>query len=194
VYATAAVRRGFAEGNVLFRTLERFPDQVRWQTLSLGSELELANSGLFVTALPAPGKLPIHLEGVCAATPEDNVGLRIRDARSGGIVAYLPAVAGPSPGVHEAMRGADCVFFDGTFWSSDELLAAGLGTRSAEDMAHWPVGGANGSLGLLAKLPGRRILIHLNNTNPLLREDGPERHAASAAGVEVAHDGLELEL
>jgi pyrroloquinoline quinone biosynthesis protein B len=194
VYATDAVRRGFEDGNVLYRTLQRFPDQVRWQALALGREVELEDSGLFVTALPSPGKLPIHLEGVCAATPEDNVGLRIRDARSGGLVAYLPAVAGPSPGVHEAMRGADCVFFDGTFWSSDELIAAGLGTRRAEDMAHWPVGGPNGSLGLLAKLPGRRILIHVNNTNPLLREDGSERHAASAAGVEVAHDGLELVL
>jgi len=96
--------------------------------------------------------------------------------------------------VSAAVEAADCVFFDGTFWSSDELVAAGLGTRRAEEMAHWPVGGEQGSLGFLAKLPGRRILIHLNNTNPLLREDGPEAAAARAAGVELATDGMELSL
>jgi pyrroloquinoline quinone biosynthesis protein B len=86
------------------------------------------------------------------------------------------------------------VFFDGTFWSSDELIAAGLGTRRAEDMAHWPIGGAGGSLAYLARLPGRKILIHVNNTNPILRDDGPERRALADAGIEVATDGLEIEL
>jgi pyrroloquinoline quinone biosynthesis protein B len=200
VYATGAVRRGFAEGNSLYGTLQRFPDQVRWGELALGVETALVDrdggtdTGLLVTALAIPGKAPLHLERVRAASPEDNVGLRIRDAKRGVTLAYLPAVAGPSPAVQDAVRGADCVFFDGTFWSSDELVAAGLGTRRAEDMAHWPVGGANGSLEFLAKLPGRRILIHVNNTNPLLREDGPEHQAVYAAGVEVAHDGLELRL
>ena len=200
VYATGAVRSGFAEGNTVVRTLQRFPEQVRWRDLTLGREIPLvdpddgAETGLFMTALAIPGKLPLHLERLRAPSAEDNVGLRIRDARSGGTLAYLPAVAGASRAVADALEAADCVFFDGTFWSSDELIAAGLGTRRAEDMAHWPVGGDSGSLSLLAKLAGRRILIHVNNTNPLLREDGPERAAASAAGVEVAHDGLELEL
>ena len=106
----------------------------------------------------------------------------------------LPGVAGPSADIERAADGAGALFFDGTFWSSDELVAAELGTRRAEDMAHWPVGGSGGSLELLAKLPGRRILIHVNNTNPMLREDGPEHAAVHAAGVEVAHDGLELRL
>jgi len=200
VYATDAVRSGFAEGNTVYRTLERFPDQVRWRGLPLAREVALvdpddgSDTGLFATALPIPGKLPLHLERLRAPSAEDNVGLRIRDRRSGGTLAYLPAVAGASDAVERAVDGADCVFFDGTFWSSDELIAAGLGTRSAEAMAHWPVGGSNGSLPWLAKLAGRRILIHVNNTNPLLREDGPERGAASAAGVEVAHDGLEIRL
>ena len=200
IYATAAVRRGFEEGNRLYGTLQRFPGQVRWRELALGVETPLADpetgadTALLLTALPIPGKLPIHLERLRAPSPEDNVGLRIRDAARRVTLAYLPAVAGPSSAVLEAVEGADCVFFDGTFWSSDELVAAGLGTRRAEDMAHWPVGGANGSLELLAKLPGRRILIHVNNTNPMLREDGPQHAAVYAAGVEVAHDGLELRL
>ena len=86
------------------------------------------------------------------------------------------------------------MFFDGTFWSSDELIAAGLGTRRAEDMAHWPLGGADGSLAYLKRLPGRKILIHINNTNPILRDDSPERRALADAGIEVAADGLEIDL
>ena len=194
VYATASVRDGFREGNALYRTLERFPGQTTWNTLALGREVALEDTGLFVTPFAVPGKLPIHLEATSAPSPEDNVGLRIRDARNGGALAYLPAVAGEAPGVHDALRGAGAVFFDGTFWSSDELIAAKLGAKRAEEMAHWPVGGADGSLAFLAKLPGRRVLIHLNNTNPLLREDSAERESARAAGVEIAHDGMELAL
>ena len=120
------------------------------------------------------------------------MGFRIR--HGGKTLAYLSAVAGPSPEVDAAVAGADCVFFDGTFWSSDELVAAGLGTRRAEDMAHWPVGGSAGSLPYLRALSGRRILIHINNTNPLLAEDAPERRALADAGIELAQDGMELEL
>jgi pyrroloquinoline quinone biosynthesis protein B len=199
-YATEAVRRGFSEGNVLYRTLQRFPEQLRWQTLALGRESPLVHSdtgqpsGLFVTALPVPGKRPLHLESLGPPSPEDSVGFRIRDARSGKTLAYLSAVGGWSPAVDELIAGADCVFFDGTFWTSDELVVAGLGTRRAEDMAHWPVGGVGGSLTYLSQHSGRRILIHINNTNPLLREDGPQREELAAAGVELAHDGMELEL
>jgi pyrroloquinoline quinone biosynthesis protein B len=194
VYATEAVRAGFTAGNVLYRTLERFAGQVTWQGLELEHEQPVAEAGLAVTAVAAPGKLPLHLEGLRASSPQDNVGLVIRDVRSGRRLAYLSGVAGPSPEVERAVAGADVVFFDGTFWSSDELVAAGLGTRRAEDMAHWPLGGAAGSLGFLSRLSGRRILIHVNNTNPILREDGPERRALAAAGVEVAADGMEIAL
>jgi pyrroloquinoline quinone biosynthesis protein B len=90
---------------------------------------------------------------------------------------------------------ADCVFFDGTFWSSDELPGQGLGTKRAADMAHLPVGGADGSLAALGDLrAGRRVYIHVNNTNPLLREDSPERKETEAAGWVVAWDGMEITL
>ena len=84
---------------------------------------------------------------------------------------------------------------DGTFWSSDELSAPGFLQKSAEDLAHWPVGGDQGTLALLSKLSaGRRIFIHINNTNPMLREDSPERQVVEAAGWEVACDGMEIVL
>ena len=200
VYATERVRRGFTEGNVLYRTLERFPAQVTWRPLKPGREEELTGeggrpSGLTVEAVPVPGKLPIHLEGLHPPDPEDNVALRIRDSRTGRALAYVSGVAGPTAAVHQALAGADCVFFDGTFWSSDELPAQGLGEKRAEAMAHWPVGGEEGSLAALAGLVARRrIYIHVNNTNPLLRDDSLERALVEGAGWEVARDGMEIGL
>ena len=93
------------------------------------------------------------------------------------------------------MEPADVICFDGTFFSEDEMPSAGAGKASARDMAHCPAGGPGGSLAFLSGLaPRRRILTHINNTNPLLREDSPERAEAGAAGVEVARDGLEISL
>jgi pyrroloquinoline quinone biosynthesis protein B len=92
-------------------------------------------------------------------------------------------------------EGADALLFDGTFWASDELPRLGLGTARAEDMAHLPIGGERGSLAALSRVrAGRRVLTHVNNTNPILVEGSPERRAVEAAGWEVAADGLEIEL
>lgn len=200
VYATERVRRGFTEGNVLYRTLQRFPGQVTWRPLTVGAESELTGAdgrsgGLWAEAVPVPGKPPIHLESGSPGDPEDNIGLRIREASTGRRLAYFPAAGGLTPMVDKALADADCVFFDGTFWSGDELPAQGLGTKRADDMAHLPVGGPRGSLaGLQGLRAPRRIYIHVNNTNPLLREDSVERRAAEAAGWEIAWDGLEVSL
>jgi pyrroloquinoline quinone biosynthesis protein B len=194
VHATESVRAGFVTENVLYRTLERFPGQVTWRTLVAGQEQPLGDTPLTVTAIPAPGNLPLHLKGLRPASPDDNVGLVVRDTRSGRRLAYFTGAAGPSPDLVRAVSDADLVFFDGTFWSSDELIAAGLGTRRAEDMAHWPLSGPDGSLAFLAGLRGLRVLVHINNTNPILREGSAERRAVEAAGVQVGFDGLELSL
>ncbi len=189
VYATDAVRRGFTEGNVLYRTLERFPGQVTWKNI------EGDVGGLSIEAIPAPGKPPVHLEKLSRPDPGENVGLLIEERGSGKRLAYFSAVGGITAAMRAAIDRADCVFFDGTFWSSDELIALGLGTRRAEDMAHVPVGGPGGSLealnGTRAK---RKIYIHINNTNPLLDRTSRERKQAEAAGWEIAHDGMEFSL
>jgi pyrroloquinoline quinone biosynthesis protein B len=200
VYATAAVRRGFSEGNVLMRTLQRFDGQVRFTDLGLGRETPLVlddgrASGLTIEAIAAPGKLPIHLEALHAPSAEDNIGVIVRQTGSARALAYFPAAAGATPAVMHALGSAACCFFDGTFWSSDELIALGLGDKRAEQMAHWPVGGADGSLAQLAALRGvRRVLIHVNNTNPLLIEDSPQAAQLRSCGVELAYDGMEIEL
>jgi len=200
IYATERVRAGFVDGNVLYRTLQRFPTQVTWRALKLGREEELTDadgreSGLLVEPIAAPGKPPIHLEGRAAPDPEDSIGLRVREASTGRRLAYFAATAGLTPAVRDVLDDADGVFFDGTFWSSDELPALGLGVKRAEDMAHLPVGGAGGSLAQLRDLRARRrIYIHVNNTNPILREDSAERREVEGAGWEIAWDGMEVTL
>jgi pyrroloquinoline quinone biosynthesis protein B len=126
-------------------------------------------------------------------SPEDNVALRISDRTAGTTLAYLPAVGALSDSVTELVRGADAVFLDGTFWASDELIRLGASDKRAEDMAHWPIGGDGGSLSWLgAERAPHRVYIHINNTNPMLRDDSPERAEVTRAGVTVAFDGMEL--
>jgi pyrroloquinoline quinone biosynthesis protein B len=198
IYATAPVRAGLVE-NVVYRTLERFPGQVTWRTLELGREVDLAGvdgapSGLTLTPHPLPGKLPVHLEGRTVPSAEDNVGLWIRERSTGRLLVYATAAASVGPYAAE-IAAADACLFDGTFWSSDELVRLGLSTKRAEDMAHLPIGGPEGSVARLAGRGAKRMIFaHVNNTNPILIEGSPERRHVEAAGWEVAEDGLEIRL
>lgn len=200
VYATEWVRRGFTEDNILYRTLERFAGQVTWRQLKLGVEETVLRadgtpSGLSVNALALPGKPPVHLEGHRPPHPEMNVAFRFRQSSNGCVLAYLSAVGEITSSVFDVMEHADCVLFDGTFWSSDELSAPGYLRKSAQELAHWPVGGREGSLARLSSVTAsRRLFIHLNNTNPMLRDDSPEHAAVEAAGWEVARDGMEISI
>jgi pyrroloquinoline quinone biosynthesis protein B len=196
VLATSRVRAGLVDRNAMLRTLARTPDQVAWVSLPLGQEVTIDEVGLGVTALPVSGKLPVHLTGLTTASPEDNVALRIRDRTGSGGRAPTIVVAtsvGTLDDADALVEGADAIFFDGTFWSEDELVTRGLGTAYARDMAHAPVGGDQGSLARLAALrASRRVYTHINNTNPILREGSPERVAIEQAGWEVAFDGMEV--
>jgi pyrroloquinoline quinone biosynthesis protein B len=197
VYASEAVERGLREHNALTRTLERRPGQLRWHRLRAGEAVPLVGaagpSGLTLEPIAVPGTVPLHLKGVVPASPDDNLALVLRDAH-GKTLVYAPTVAGPTPLLDARARAADAIVFDGTFFRDDELTSLGLTTRTARDMAHWPLGGPEGSLRWLAGLPCRRkLLTHINNTNPILHAGTPERGELAAAGVEPAHDGLEVE-
>jgi pyrroloquinoline quinone biosynthesis protein B len=197
LYATPAVWKGL-EASVLVRTLKRFEGQVVFRPLVLGEETALRDAageplGLLVRPFAAPGKLPVHLVGHAAESPEDNVGLSLRDASSSDTprLAYAAACA--------SLEGVDltnhsAVLFDGTFYAEDELVRQGLSKAVARDMAHMPISGARGSLEGLASLAAaktRMIYTHINNTNPIL---GPteERRAVLEAGWEIAFDGMEI--
>ncbi|HUE38992.1 MAG TPA: pyrroloquinoline quinone biosynthesis protein PqqB [Candidatus Binatia bacterium] len=202
VYATGAVQRGLTENNVLYRTLERFEGHVTWRRLEEGREIQITKTdgrptGLLLVAAAVPGKLPIHLERAGVATPssEVNVGLRIRDEQSGRVLAYVSSTGRVDTAVLGLVENADCVFFDGTFWSENELVDLRLGTKRAADMAHLPIGGDGGSLARLRGLrAAQRIFIHVNNTNPILRDDSREAAAVRAAGWQIAADGIEIEV
>jgi pyrroloquinoline quinone biosynthesis protein B len=193
LHATAAVEQGLREHNALTRTLERRSGRVTWKRL-VARAWQPLGAGLELLALPVPGTVPLHLSGLVAASEGDNSALVLRDP-AGRTIVYAPTVAGWSAELEAYARVADVLCFDGTFYRDDELTALGLGQRSARQMAHWPLAGAEGSLRWLASLPCRRkLLVHVNNTNPILRDDAPERAELAAAGVEVAHDGLEVHL
>ena len=113
---------------------------------------------------------------------------------NGRSVIVAPACADITDSVRQQLRPADLLFFDGTLFTDDEMVTAGLGEKTGRRMGHVPVSGPGGTLEGLADLPGRRILLHINNTNPILLSDSPERRQVEAAGFEIAYDGMEVQV
>ncbi len=196
VYATPRVVEGLRQ-NVALRTLERFPDQVRWRALSLLQTTELLEadespSGIELSAFALPGKPPLHLTPSFVPSVQDNVGLRVR-AHGGRALFYASAVANLDD--LTPFEEADTLFIDGTFWSEQELPQLGVPTGPARSMAHLPMSGEGGSLRLLTGVrAAHRYYTHINNTNPVLNEASPERMALTQAGFQVASDGLRLRI
>ncbi|MGZ8219281.1 pyrroloquinoline quinone biosynthesis protein PqqB [Methylomagnum sp.] len=127
--------------------------------------------------------------------PGDNIGVVIEQISTGKKLYYAPGLGEIEPQVERAMRAADCVLVDGTFWRNDEMGQAGIVDKLALDLGHLPQSGPGGMIESLTEAaPGRKILIHINNTNPILDEDSPQRKTLTEAGLEVAHDGLEIDL
>jgi pyrroloquinoline quinone biosynthesis protein B len=199
-YATRSVEEGFTRGNALYRTLQRFDGQLTWRHVALDTPFELMTRsgervGLTVNAWGVHGKLPVHLEGSRTPSPEDNVGFEIREAATGAALVYISGAGQIRDREKDAVRRSSCAFFDGTFWSSDELRQIDPNAPRAEQMAHIPIGGPEGSLASLGPSGApRRYYIHINNSNPILREDSEENARVKEAGWEVAWDGLELSL
>ena len=146
-------------------------------------------AGLTLRLLPIPGKAPLYLEG--RAAPEDaTYAAIVGDSRATMLAA--PACAVVTEAFRAAAMAAEAVFLDGTLYQDDEIVAAGLGAKTARRMGHLPLAGADGSLAQLHDLPGRRILFHINNTNPIHIEGSPERRRVEEAGWEVAFDGMRV--
>lgn len=185
VWGTSQVLDDF-RGCTMAKTLQRRPDQVTFCALEPGRAVALAD-GLIVEAVPVPGKPPLHLAEARPGSPLDNAALVLSDGKTR--VVWAPTVAEPTAALEQAVRSADAVLFDGTFFTDGELAELGLSTRTARQMAHLPV---SESLPWLAAAPGRRILVHLNNTNPLLRADSEARKRVSEAGIEIGFDGMEV--
>lgn len=181
--------------NSIFNVLRSDLVPRRAMALNVPFALPLADgkpSGLTLEAFPVPGKIALFLEDETDNGEGDTVGLEIRDDADGQRVVFLAACAEVTPAIADRLRGADLVFFDGTLWRDDEMITAGLGSKTGQRMGHMAMAD---TIPALAGLDiGRRIFLHINNSNPALREDSPEHRVAREAGWIVPVDGMEIDL
>jgi pyrroloquinoline quinone biosynthesis protein B len=188
LHATEAVRETLVNGTSLLRTLEAYCP-VRWHPVVPDADAALSD-GLSYRAFDVPTTKRARFG---SETEKGRVvGYRLTDERTGRSAIYLPGVQALTP-VRDQLDGCACVLVDGTCWRDDELVQLGLADKTAREMGHLPIDGPGGSLEQLAPLPiKRKIYIHINNTNPILLDDSPERRTVEQHGMEVAMDGLEL--
>jgi pyrroloquinoline quinone biosynthesis protein B len=192
VFGDAGVEHALRHGYPVLPMLERYCG-AEWQTLEAGRPTPLEGSSLEVEPFGAGGDAPRYLSG--ADVQLQASGFVFRDRAGGGVVTYVPGLASLDGSVLTRFEASDLVLVDGTFWRDDELARLGISARSARDMGHVPLSGPGGTLEALAGLERpRTALVHINNTNPILLEDSPERSEVLSAGVEVAYDGLEVDL
>jgi pyrroloquinoline quinone biosynthesis protein B len=191
LYATPAVHKTLCDGSGVLRTLERYCT-VEWRAVVPDADIPLAE-GLSCRAFDVPTTKRARFgSGVDHGRV---VGYRLTDERSGGTLVYLPGVQALTPALRTEIKGCDCLLIDGTCWHDDELVRLGLAGKTSREMGHLPLDGPGGSLAQLPSLGvGRVIFVHLNNTNPILLENAPERRIVEAGGMEVAMDGLEVEV
>ncbi len=191
VFATTETLAALA-ANPMFRVLAA--DVVSRHVVARGERFTLPG-GLTAELFAVPGKVALYLEGDAPALGEEsgvNVGVELigGDRR----LVYVPGAAAVTPALRQRLARADVVLFDGTLFSDDEMITTGTGTKTGRRMGHVPIDGKDGTLSALAGLSNRRILTHINNTNPILVEGSPERRRVRAAGFEVAEDGMEIVL
>ena len=199
VYATSRIHQ-ILNANPIFEVLAR--DTVARQQVALDTPVTLtlpdgSSSGLSLELFSVPGKVPLYLEQPDGTPPiiegEETVGAAIThgDRR----LFFIPGCAGMTDALAARLHGADGVLFDGTLWTDDEMLRGGLGSKTGLRMGHMSISGANGTIAAFKAINVRRkILLHINNSNPILLDDLPEKAAVEAAGWEVAFDGMEIRL
>jgi pyrroloquinoline quinone biosynthesis protein B len=196
IYCTEMVRQDLSTGFPLFPMLEHYckvnhhpvPLDGSGFSIPLIDDLRIRTHALKSKAPPySPHRHDPH--------PGDNIGVVIEQVSTGRTLYYAPGLGEIEPHVAQAMADADCVLVDGTFWRHDEMPRAGICDKLALDMGHLPQSGEGGMIEFLgATAAKRKILIHINNTNPILDEDSSERETLDEAGIEVSFDGMEINL
>jgi pyrroloquinoline quinone biosynthesis protein B len=197
IYCTEMAREDLTTGNPLFNILGHYCG-VNWHRLptEAGNRFPVIGADeLTFTSVPLKSKAPPYSPHRENPHEGDNIGMRIVDNRSGKILFYAPGLGEIEPHLKPFLDEADCLMVDGTFWTDDEMIRLGISKKRARDIGHLPQSGAGGMIEVLKPLKAaRKILIHINNTNPILDEDSNERRQLESAGIEVAHDGLEITL
>lgn len=201
VYATRRVQDVLA-ANSIFNVLN--PEYVARRELKLDASVDLADkegkpAGLRVEPFAVPGKVALYLEDPTAkdfgSRPEDTIALKVSAGEDGAHFYYIPGCASMPQELKARLKGAPLVFFDGTLWKDDEMIANEVGVKTGARMGHMSNWGPDGTIAAFAPLGvERKVFIHINNTNPILLADSPQRAEAEAAGWEVAYDGMEITL
>ena len=197
VWCTDEACADLTRGNPVFAVLGHYCGIDRRGLSADGREFEVDSvDGVSFRALAVPSKPAPYSPHRDSPVAGDNVALEIRDRATRRAALYAPGLGAMQEAVWGAMQDAACVLVDGTFWTDDEMLTLGLSRKRAREIGHLPQTGSGGMLEWLEKLPAgtRRILIHVNNTNPILDEDSRERAELTRRGIEVAWDGMEIEL
>lgn len=197
VYATKSVRISIQEGLGIDKVLASYCG-VRWREPAM-EESDLltgdnVSSGLRYQAFPVSGKPPRYKRDNAAALLT-TIGYKISDPTTGARMLFVPDMDGWDEELTHRAKGCDAILVDGTFWSNDELSRERTGTTTASEMGHLPISPPNGSLLPLSRCDARlKIYVHINNTNPILREASSERRMVNDAGILVGRDGMELNL
>lgn len=196
VWCSEMVHQDLTSGFPLFDMLSHWNGGLNWQRIELDRSFTIAACpALRFTPIPLRSAAPPYSPHRHDPHPGDNLGLLVEDTRTGGKLFYAPGLGQVDDALLEWMGRADCLLVDGTLWRDDEMIHAGCGSKRGSEMGHLPQSGEGGMLEVLERLPGKRkVLIHINNTNPILDEDSAERAELTARGVEVAWDGMQIEL
>lgn len=197
LWCTDPVEQDLRRGNPVLEVLGHYCGVERHPIPLDGQAFELPGvPGLQLRALPLSSKAAPYSPHREAPVPGDNIGLLVRDLASGRSLFYAPGLGEISPAVFDAMGSAEAVMVDGTFWTDDEMITLGVGRKRAREIGHLPQSGPGGMIEWMARLPAatRRLLIHVNNTNPILDEDSPQRAELARAGIEVCEDGMAIDL
>ena len=157
-------------------------------------KVETLESGLAFEAFSVSDKVPSYVKTPSAGRDGAVVAFKIIGTRAGSSILIAPAVKQIDERFIAAAAECDCLMFDGSFWSDDEMELRGAGTRTASAMGHLPISGTAGSLAQLGDLRIRKIYTHINNTNPILDENSEERRSVEKTGWEVAEDGMDFTL
>lgn len=190
IVSTPWVRRAMLDHNAAWRLLER-----AWGSAGLDQPVRLDREGaLEARFFPVAPKVPPYLRDLEKPHAETTVGVRITERASGARLAFVPGMKSLDSATLAELSAADCRFVDGTFFTEDELRELRPGAPGAVAMGHLPITGPESSLAALAELPGRSLYIHMNNTNPILEAGSEAERRVLATGVEIAGDGMELEL
>ena len=202
VWCTPNVHQDLSTGFPLFPMLEHWQGGLRWQQIDIADkrheacfEVEFC-AGLRFTAVALDSNAPPYSPRRGSPTPGDNIGLFIEDIASGATLFYAPGLGKLNESVRGWLKRADCVLIDGTLWHNDEMQRLGVGQATGTDMGHLALSGEHGLIAELDALPEatRRILIHINNTNPILDDASPERAILDERDIRVAYDGMTFTL